>query len=152
VTVPGTAVFLTSVPDRTPAVLLHNLKHNQVLHEQNVILTIWTRDKPHVPDRDRAAMERLSKRFVRLDITFGFLDEPNVTKALMLCKKAGFKFEIMQTSFYLGRRNLIETPNTGLPHWQEKLYIALADLGVDPSAYFKLPPNRVVELGEQVTI
>jgi KUP system potassium uptake protein len=152
VTVPGTAVFLTSVPDRTPAVLLHNLKHNQVLHEQNVILTIWTRDKPHVPDRDRAEMERLSKRFVRLDITFGFLDEPNVTKALMLCKKAGFKFEIMQTSFYLGRRNLIETPNTGLPHWQEKLYIALADLGVDPSAYFKLPPNRVVELGEQVTI
>jgi KUP system potassium uptake protein len=152
VTVPGTAVFLTSVPDRTPAVLLHNLKHNQVLHEQNVILTIWTRDKPHVPDRDRAEMERLSKRFVRLDITFGFLDEPNVTKALMLCKKAGFKFEIMQTSFYLGRRNLIETPNTGLPHWQEKLYIALADLSVDPSAYFKLPPNRVVELGEQVTI
>lgn len=152
VTVPGTAVFLTSVPDHTPAVLLHNLKHNQVLHEQNVILTIWTRDKPHVSDRDRIEMERLSKRFVRLDITFGFLDEPNVTKALMLCKKAGFKFDIMQTSFYLGRRNLIETPNTGLPRWQEKLYIALSNLGIDPSAYFKLPPNRVVELGEQVTI
>jgi KUP system potassium uptake protein len=151
-TVPGTAIFLTSVPDRTPAVLLHNLKHNHVLHEQNVILTIWTQDKPYVPAEERVEMTRLSKRFIRLDITFGFMDEPNVAKALTVCKKKGFKFEIMQTSFYLGRRNLIETPNTGLPRWQEKLYIALADFGIDPSAYFKLPPNRVVELGEQVAI
>jgi KUP system potassium uptake protein len=152
VTVPGTAIFLTSVPDRTPSVLLHNLKHNHVLHEQNVILTIWTQDKPYVPPQDRVEMTRLSKRFIRLDITFGYMDEPNVAKALTVCKKKGFKFEIMQTSFYLGRRNLIETPNTGLPRWQEKLYIALADFGIDPSAYFKLPPNRVVELGEQVAI
>lgn len=152
VIVPGTAVFLTSVPDKTPSVLLHNLKHNHVLHEQNVILTIWTQDKPYVADRDRVEMRKLSKRFVRIDITFGFMDEPNVAKALLLCKKAGFKFEIMQTSFYLGRRNLIESPNTGLPRWQEKLYIALAGFGIDPSAYFKLPPNRVVELGEQVSI
>lgn len=152
VTVPGTAIFLTSVPDRTPAVLLHNLKHNHVLHEQNVILTIWTQDKPYVPQADRVEMTRLSKRFIRLDITFGYMDEPNVAKALTVCKKKGFKFEIMQTSFYLGRRNLIETPNTGLPRWQEKLYIILADFGIDPSAYFKLPPNRVVELGEQVAI
>ena len=151
-TVPGTAIFLTSVPDRTPAVLLHNLKHNHVLHEQNVILTIWTQDKPYVPAAERVEMTRLSKRFIRLDITFGYMDEPNVAKALTVCKKKGFKFEIMQTSFYLGRRNLIETPNTGLPRWQEKLYIALADFGIDPSAYFKLPPNRVVELGEQVAI
>jgi KUP system potassium uptake protein len=152
VTVPGTAIFLTSVPNRTPGVLLHNIKHNHVLHEQNVILTIWTQDKPYVAQRDRVEMTRLSKRFVRLDITFGFMEEPNVTKALTLCKKAGFKFEIMQTSFYLGRRNLISTPNTGLPRWQELLYMALADFAIDPSAYFKLPPNRVVELGEQVAI
>ncbi|SFB59285.1 KUP system potassium uptake protein [Rhizobium sp. NFR07] len=151
-TVPGTAVFLTSVPDRTPAVLLHNLKHNHVLHDQNVILTIWTTEKPYVPDEERVTITQLSKRFVRIDIHFGFMDEPNVTKALMLCKKAGFKFEIMQTSFYLGRRNLIATPNTGLPRWQEDVYIALAGFGIDPSAYFKLPPNRVVELGEQVAI
>ncbi|MGI2032704.1 potassium transporter Kup [Rhizobium panacihumi] len=152
VTVPGTAVFLTSVPDRTPGVLLHNIKHNHVLHDQNVILTVWTQDKPYVPDSERVEMTRLSKRFVRLDITFGFMDEPNVTKALTLCKKKGFKFEIMQTSFYLGRRNLISTPNTGLAGWQEHLYIGLADFSIDPSAYFKLPPNRVVELGEQVAI
>jgi KUP system potassium uptake protein len=152
VKVPGTAVFLTSVPDRTPAVLLHNIKHNHVLHEQNVILTIWTKDKPYIPDSERVKITKLSKRFMRLDITFGFMDEPNVTKALGLCRKAGFKFEIMQTSFYLGRRNLISTPHTGLPRWQEALYMALADFGIDPSAYFKLPPNRVVEIGEQVAI
>jgi KUP system potassium uptake protein len=152
VMVPGTAVFLTSVPEKTPAVLLHNLKHNHVLHEQNVILTIWTQDKPYVPDSDRVDIMRLSRHFIRLDITFGFMDEPNVAKALTLCKKKGFKFEIMQTSFYLGRRNLIAAPNRGLPRWQEHLYIVLADFGIDPSRYFKLPPNRVVELGEQVTI
>jgi KUP system potassium uptake protein len=152
VVVPGTAIFLTSVPNRTPAVLLHNIKHNHVLHEQNVILTIWTQDKPYVPDRERVEMKRISKRFIRLDITFGYMDEPNVTRALTLCRKAGFKFEIMQTSFYLGRRNLVSTPNTGLPAWQEQIYMALADFAIDPSAYFKLPPNRVVELGEQVAI
>ena len=140
------------MPDRTPAVLLHNLKHNHVLHEQNVILTIWTQDKPYVPAEERVEMTRLSKRFIRLDITFGFMDEPNVAKALTVCKKKGFKFEIMQTSFYLGRRNLVSTPNTGLPAWQEQIYMALADFAIDPSAYFKLPPNRVVELGEQVAI
>jgi len=136
----------------TPGVLLHNLKHNHVLDEQNVILTITTRDTPYVPETERVHLTRLSKRFVQLEMTFGFMDEPNVTKTLSLCKKAGFKFEIMQTSFYLGRRNLVATPNTGLPIWQEKLYIALADFGIDPSAYFQLPPNRVVELGEQIAI
>lgn len=151
-TVPGTAIFLTSVPDRTPAVLLHNIKHNHVLHEKNVILTIWTQDKPYVPEYDRVEIFKLSERFLRIDMTFGFMEEPNVCKALGLCKKKGVKFEIMQTSFYVGRRNLISTPNTGLPDWQEKLYIVLADFGIDPSAYFKLPPNRVIELGEQVVI
>lgn len=89
-------------------------------------------------------------RFGKLDLCFGFMDEPNASKALMLCK--GFKFEIMQTSFYLGRRTLIGDPNTGLPWWQDELYIALAGLGIDPSTYLKLPANRVVEIGEQVTI
>jgi KUP system potassium uptake protein len=152
VIVPGTAVFLTSVPDKAPAVLSHNLRHNRVLHEQNVILTVWTQDKPYIPDAERVEITSLSKHFVRLDITFGFMEEPNVTKALTLCRKKGLKFEIMQTSFYLSRRNLIATPNTGLPRWQENLYILLADLGIDPAAYFKLPPGRVLELGEQVAI
>lgn len=150
--VPGTAIFLTSVPDRTPAVLLHNIKHNHVLHERNVILTVWTQEKPYVPDRDRIEIKTLSERFMRIDLTFGFMEDPNVTKALSACRKKGFKFEIMNTSFYLGRRVLVRSPNVGLPAWQERLYIALADFGIDPSDYFKLPANRVVELGEQVAI
>ena len=153
VTVPGTAVFLTSVADKTPAVLLHNIKHNHVLHEKNVILTVRTSEKPYVSDEHRATLTPISDRFARLEICFGFMDEPNVTKALAICKKkAGFKFEIMQTSFYLGRRTLIANSNTGLPWWQDDLYIALSGLGIDPSAYFKLPANRVVEIGEQVSI
>ena len=152
VTVSGTAVFLTSVPDQAPSVLLHNLKHNKVLHEQNIILTVRTSDRPYVPESERIQITPLSKRFMRIDTHFGFMEEPNVTKALMLGKKSGLKFEIMNTSFYVGRRNLISTPNTGLPDWQEKLFIALSDFAIDPSAYFKLPPNRVVEIGEQVVI
>lgn len=151
-TVRGTAVFLTSVGDKTPAVLLHNIKHNHVLHEQNVILTVRTSEHPYVAEKERVTLTELSDRFARLELCFGFMDEPNVSKSLSLCKKAGFKFEIMQTSFYLGRRTLISDPNSGLPGWQDKLYIALAGLGIDPSSYFKLPANRVVEIGEQVTI
>lgn len=152
VTVSGTAVFLTSAPDQVPSVLLHNLKHNQVLHEQNVVLTVKTADKPYVPESERIEIRRLSKRFMRIDIKFGFMEEPDVTRALALGEQSGFKFDVMKTSFYLGRRNLISTPNTGLPTWQEKLFITLAGAAIDPSAYFKLPPNRVVEVGEQVVI
>ena len=152
VRVPGTAVFLTSVGDKTPAVLLHNIKHNHVLHEKNVILTVKTAEQPYVPEANRVTITKLSERFVRIEIHFGFMDEPNVSKALALCKKAGLKFEIMQTSFYLGRRALVSKPNAGLPAWQDKLYIALSGLGIDPPAYFSLPANRVVEIGEQVAI
>ncbi len=152
VRVPGTAVFLTSVGDKAPAVLLHNIKHNHVLHEKNIILTVKTTEQPYVTDANRVTITKLSERFARIEVYFGFMDEPNVSKALALCKKAGLKFEIMQTSFYLGRRTLVSKANSGLPGWQDKLYIALSGLGIDPSAYFSLPANRVVEIGEQVAI
>ena len=152
VRVPGTAVFLTSVGDKAPAVLLHNIKHNHVLHEKNIILTVKTTEQPYVADANRVTITKLSERFARIEVYFGFMDEPNVSKALALCKKAGLKFEIMQTSFYLGRRTLVSKANSGLPGWQDKLYIALSGLGIDPSAYFSLPANRVVEIGEQVAI
>ncbi|MGO7564813.1 potassium transporter Kup [Rhizobium johnstonii] len=153
VTVPGTAVFLTSAGDKTPAVLLHNIKHNHVLHEKNIILTVRTSQKPYVSDDERATIAPINDGFTRLDLCFGFMEEPNVSKALAVCKKqASLKFEIMETSFYLGRRTLIGNPNSGLPGWQDNLYIALGVLGIDPSAYFKLPADRVVEIGEQVSI
>jgi KUP system potassium uptake protein len=150
--VPGTAVFLTSVPDYAPAVLLHNLKHNHVLHEHNVVLTIKTASVPYVAAADRFTLTQLSERFSKLELRFGFMEAQNVSKALGMCRKAGLKFEIMSTSFYLGRRKLVGNPNWGLPGWQDKLFIGMARYAIDPSDYFSLPANRVVEIGEQVII
>ncbi|MDX0766751.1 potassium transporter Kup, partial [Sinorhizobium medicae] len=152
VEVPGTAIFLTATPDTTPAVLLHNIKHNHVLHQHNVIMTIKTARVPYVPEKDRYTITKLSDRFSLLELRFGFMDNQNVSRALVRCRKEGFKFEIMSTSFYLGRRKLIADPKSGLPQWQDKLFIAMADSATDPTEYFHLPPNRVVELGEQVII
>jgi KUP system potassium uptake protein len=150
--VPGTAIFLTSVPDMTPNVLLHNLKHNRVLHEHNVILNVRTASRPYVPVDERVTIEKLSPRFTKIQLLFGFMEDQNVSAALPLCRKAGFQFEIMSTSFYLGRRKLVGDPNTGMPHWQDRLFIAMAGFAIDPSDYFQLPSNRVVELGEQMVI
>jgi len=152
VEVPGTAIFLTSVPDKTPNVLLHNLKHNRVLHHHNVILNVKTATRPYVKDDERVLMAPLSDRFTKIELTFGFMETPNVSQALSLCRKAGFQFEIMSTSFYVGRRTFIGDPNSGLPNWQDKLFIAMAGFAIDPSDYFQLPSNRVVELGEQMVI
>ncbi|RVG00779.1 potassium transporter Kup, partial [Sinorhizobium meliloti] len=152
VQVPGTAIFLTATPDTTPAVLLHNIKHNHVLHQHNVIMTIKTAKVPYVPEKDRYTITKLSDRFSLLELRFGFMDDQNVSRALVRCRKEGFKFEIMSTSFYLGRRKLIADPKSGLPQWQDKLFITMADSAIDPTEYFHLPPNRVVELGEQVII
>ncbi|OLP56474.1 potassium transporter Kup [Rhizobium rhizosphaerae] len=152
VQVPGTAVFLTSVPDKTPAVLLHNLKHNHVLHQHNVILTIKTAGVPYLPDDQRFTLTKISERFTKLELKFGFMETQNVSRALGQCRKAGFKFEIMSTSFYLGRRKLVGDAKSGMPQWQDRLFIALAGAAIDPSDYFHLPANRVVEIGEQVVI
>ncbi|RVI99150.1 potassium transporter Kup, partial [Sinorhizobium medicae] len=133
VEVPGTAIFLTATPDTTPAVLLHNIKHNHVLHQHNVILTIKTARVPYVPEKDRYTIEKLSDRFSLLELRFGFMDDQNVSRALARCRKEGFKFEIMSTSFYLGRRKLIAAPQSGLPQWQDKLFIAMADSAIDPT-------------------
>ncbi|RVI61495.1 KUP/HAK/KT family potassium transporter, partial [Sinorhizobium meliloti] len=127
VQVPGTAIFLTATPDTTPAVLLHNIKHNHVLHQHNVIMTIKTARVPYVPEKDRYTITKLSDRFSLLELRFGFMDDQNVSRALARCRKEGFRFEIMSTSFYLGRRKLIADPQSGLPQWQDKLFIAMAD-------------------------
>ncbi len=152
VIVPGTAIFLTATPDSTPAVLLHNIKHNHVIHQHNIILTIKTARVPYVPEKDRYTLTKLSERFSKLELRFGFMDDQNASQALAQCRKAGLKFEIMTTSFYLGRRKLVADPHSGLPRWQDKLFIAMANSAIDPTDYFHLPANRVVELGEQVII
>ncbi|MBB5571624.1 potassium transporter Kup [Rhizobium paranaense] len=150
--VPGTAIFLTSDPESAPAALLHNLKHNHVLHDKNVILTIRTINKPRVVQEDRYSVEKVSDRFSRVELRFGFMESQNVSQALATLRKTGLKFDIMSTSFYLGRRKLVPDAKSGMPHWQDRLYIALANAATDPSDYFRLPANRVVELGSHVII
>ncbi|KWV56527.1 potassium transport protein Kup [Rhizobium altiplani] len=152
VQVPGTAVFLSSLPDMTPNVLLHNLKHNRVLHEHNVILNVKTAPRPYVSHAERVTLRKLSDRFTSIQLLYGFMEDQNISAALPLCRKAGFDFEIMSTSFYVGKRKLVGDPNTGMPHWQDRLFIAMAGFAIDPSDYFQLPSNRVVELGEQMVI
>ncbi|RFZ87825.1 potassium transporter Kup [Shinella sp. WSJ-2] len=152
VQVTGTAIFLTSDPDFAPAALLHNIKHNHVLHEQNFILTVKTANTPRVARAERFKVEKISERFSRIEMHFGFMETQNVSNALGLMRKAGHKFDIMSTSFYLGRRKLVPDAQSGMPMWQDRLFIGLANLATDPSDYFRLPTNRVVELGSHVVI
>ena len=150
--VPGTAVFLTSDPDFAPTSLLHNLKHNKVLHEHNVILTILTADTPRVPEEDRVQITPLSKYFSRVALKFGYMEQPNVPKALAVARKHGWQFDIMSTSFFLSRRALKPSAQSGMPRWQDHLFIALARSASDATDFFQIPTGRVVEVGTQVTI
>ncbi|MCW5689072.1 MAG: potassium transporter Kup [Pseudolabrys sp.] len=150
--VPGTAVFLTSDPDFAPTALLHNLKHNKILHQHNVILTIVTGDTPRVPDSDRVQFTPLSEHFARVTLKFGYMDTPNVPKALAIARKHGWQFDIMSTSFFLSRRTLRPSAQSGMPTWQDRLFIALARSASDATDFFQIPTGRVVEVGTQVTV
>ena len=149
---PGTAIFLTSDADIAPVALMHNLKHNKVLHEKNIILTVHTADRPRVSDEQRVVMEPISDDFKRLTITYGFMETPNVPRALGLCRKQGLKFDIMSTSFFLGRRSVVASARQGMPLWQDKLFIFLMRNAANPTDFFHIPPGRVVELGTQVSV
>jgi len=149
---PGTAVFLTADPDFAPTALLHNLKHNKVLHEHNVILTIVNEDIPRVKMDNRVQMETVSDKFMRLTLHFGFVERPNVPKALAIARKQGWQFDIMSTSFFLSRRSIRPDVRSGMPQWQDQLFVFLAHNADDASSYFQLPTDRVVEIGTQVTV
>jgi KUP system potassium uptake protein len=150
--VAGTAVFLTSTPDSAPTALLHNLKHNKVLHEHNVILTIITTDTPRVSRDERVKMERISPHFSRIALRFGYMESPNVPRALAIARKHGWQFDIMSTSFFLSRRSLRPAAQSGMPRWQDRLFIALARSASDATDFFQIPTGRVVEVGTQVTV
>jgi len=150
--VPGTAVFLTGDPESAPTALMHSLKHYKVLHERNVILTIASEEVPHVSDAERVEIEELNDLFMRMRIRFGYMQRPNVPGALALCRKAGWKFDIMTTSFFVSRRTLKAAAQSSMPRWQDQLYIALARNASDATAYFQIPSGRVVEIGTQVAI
>jgi KUP system potassium uptake protein len=150
--VPGTAVFLTSDPVSAPTALLHSLKHYKVLHENNVILTIETADTPHVDPAERVRIAPLGKTFTRVVIRFGFMETPNVPRALAIARKLGWQFDIMSTSFFLSRRSLKPAAHSGMPRWQDRLFIGLTRVANDATDYFQIPTGRVVEVGTQVTI
>ncbi|WP_199200959.1 potassium transporter Kup [Mesorhizobium sp. 131-2-1] len=150
--VPGTAVFLTSDPTSAPTALMHSLKHYKVLHEQNVILSVVTAPQPVVPDSDRVKMETVNDLFMRVTLTFGYMEQPNIPRALAICRKQGWKFDIMTTSFFLSRRSLKASPNSDMPVWQDKLFINLARTAADATEYFQIPTGRVVEIGTQLAV
>jgi len=150
--VKGTAVFLTSDPNFVPTSLLHNLKHNKVLHEHNVILTIETAQTPRVDLAERVRIETISEKFSTVRLRFGFMETPNVPRALAVARKLGWQFDIMSTSFFVSRRKLKPSAQSGMPLWQDRLFIALSRSANDATDYFQIPTGRVVEVGTQVTI
>ena len=132
--------------------LIHNLKHNKVLHEKNIILTVRTTDRPRVPDSERIAMEPINEDFKKITLSYGFMESPVVPRALGLCRKQGLKFDIMSTSFFLGRRSVVASATEGMPMWQDRLFIFLMRNAANPTDFFHIPPGRVVEMGTQVSV
>jgi KUP system potassium uptake protein len=150
--VSGTAVFLTSDPSSAPTALMHSLKHYKVLHEKNVILTIEIAPRPRIEVAERVRLEQISATFSTVTLRFGFMESPNVPKALAIARKLGWQFDIMSTSFFLSRRALKPAAHSGMPRWQDHLFIALSRTANDATDYFQIPSGRVVEVGTQVAV
>jgi KUP system potassium uptake protein len=150
--VKGTAVFLTSDPETAPAALLHNLKHNKVLHEKNAILTIKNVEYPRLNDEDRVRIDHVGDSFWRVEMAYGYMETPNIPRGLAILRRQGFKFDIMATSFFLSRRSIRPAAQSGMPLWQDKVFISLAKTASDATDFFQIPTGRVVEVGTQVTV
>src|SRR5271167_1142006 len=150
--VPGTAVYMTARVDNVPAALLHNMKHNKILHERNVLMTVRTEDVPRLPEGERLQIDHLSQNFHTVTIHYGFLEEPDIPRALALCRVGGFRFNLMDTSFFVGRENVVvkRSPAILLPF--KKLFVLLTDVALDATGFFRIPVNRIVELGGQVEL
>jgi KUP system potassium uptake protein len=150
--VPGTALFMTPNPEGIPHAMLHNLKHNKVLHEKVVILTVRFLDFPHTNLEERVSVEALPYEFYRVTMRYGFKDEPDLPRDLPLCSKYGLELDPMDTSFFIGKEILIASEKSGMAYWRKKIFIGLFRSAESITNQFKLPPNRVVELGSQVRI
>jgi KUP system potassium uptake protein len=150
--VKGTAVFLASNPEGTPLALMHNLKHNQVLHERVVIMTIQTVEVPHVDAEERVQIDELENGFFRVIGRFGFMEDPDAPQLMAACAKKGFVFDQPRTTFFLSRETIIASKRPGLLLWRERLFAFMSRNAQSATAFFRLPPNRVVELGMQVEI
>jgi len=150
--VSGTAVFMSSNPSVVPTAFLHNLKHNHVVHERVVIMKVDVEDVPRVPDAQRIKVEKLGKGFFTIVVHYGFMERPDVPRALELCRQFGLSFDLMQTTFFLGRETLIPASRSELRRWQAALFIAMQATALSATRFFRIPANRVVEMGTQVEI
>jgi KUP system potassium uptake protein len=151
--VPGTAIFLTAAPDAVPHALLHNLNHNKVLHERVVFLTVEVRDVPWVAFTDRVSVESLGHGCWRVRVRYGFMNRPDVTRALELCSALGLEFDMMETSFFLSRQKIVPTAGgVGMAFWRDRVFAAMARNAGNVTDYFNIPTNRVIELGSRVQI
>jgi KUP system potassium uptake protein len=149
----GTSVFLSTSADTVPAALLHNLKHNQVLHERVLILNVKVEDVPQVSPEDRVELHNAGQGFYRVILHYGFMQEIDIPRDLAEIKTCGEPFNMMSTSFFLGRQKLIAAKKTaGMALWREKLFVLMLKTSESAMEFFKLPTNRVVELGSQLQI
>jgi KUP system potassium uptake protein len=135
-----------------PSALLHNLKHNKVLHQRLVILSVVTEEIPHVPTPRRVTLEAVGEGMYQLVLRYGFMEEPNIPEALAGVELDGWKFNMMETTFFLGRETLIPSEKPGMALWREKLFMVMSRNARTATAFFGLPPNRVIELGVQIEI
>ena len=153
VRVPGTAVFMTRTLEQVPVALLHALKHYKALHERVIMMQVETEDVPHVPTDRRLEIKEGGKGFYTMHVRYGFMDQPNVMRALAQCRAQHFHINLMETSFFIGREKLRTRASRGaFWHWRDRLFIMLSNLALDATAFFRIPPNRVVELGGQIEI
>jgi KUP system potassium uptake protein len=150
--VEGTAIFLTSSRNTVPHALLHNLKHNKVLHERIVFLTVVTSDVPSVPVEARYEAKPLGCDFFQIVAHYGFKDDPDIPELLEECGRHGFVFDMMETSFFVSRETLIATVAPGMALWRERLFVSMSKNATKASDFFRIPSNRVVELGTQVEL
>ena len=151
--VPGEAIFLTGNPNIVPHAMLHNIKHNKVLHERNLLVTVITRDVPYVTDQERIQVEILDDRFQRVYVYYGFKDQPNIPIAIeQAYAQLDIPFDMMRISFFISRDRLIHTLGDGMAPWREKLFISMQRNTSPVSDFYQIPPNRVVEMGSQIEI
>ena len=152
VRVAGTAIFLTADINTAPTSLMHNLKHNRVLHERNIVLSIRTEDTPRVPRHERVEVDRSNETFIKVIAHYGFMETPSIPKILENCRRKDLSIDIGSTSFFLSRRTLRPTTKSKMPWWQEHFFIWLMRTAEDATTYFQIPTDRVVEVGTQVAV
>jgi KUP system potassium uptake protein len=150
--VTGAAIFLTTAGNGAPSSLLHNLKHNQVLHEQNVLMTVRVEDRPYVPNRERMQVTDLGRGFYRIYLKYGFMETPDIPAALDLCSLHNLHFDMATTTFFISRALVIPRTKPGMAMWRVRLYLAMTKNAMNAADFFKIPPNRVIEMGTKIEI